>query len=212
MSISVLTSPTSLPPPPGELLPGSHLADEDEPDLLLVSGFRFLSPLCPPGGPVSAHYRWPAFCDRDQRLRCGHGWEEQLLWSVSRQLEPRMLMWRNWMFCCCFFILNRKHQTAAASRLFPKAEDFWHWFQGSVIIRTNLNWQTIGFRCVKNKNGCQFLQMFLVDEILWKASQAIWTAAWVPLHFIHKCQKCSGASWFKYVYISLFVSFDATMH
>lgn len=88
----VFTQRLPLPPPPGELLPGSHLADEDEPDLLLVSGFRLLSPLCPPGGAVSTYLWRPAVRDRDQRLRCRHGREEQLLRSFSRQLESWTLM------------------------------------------------------------------------------------------------------------------------
>ncbi len=40
--------------PPGELLPGSHPADEDEPNLLLVPGLPVFASLRPPGGSVPA--------------------------------------------------------------------------------------------------------------------------------------------------------------
>lgn len=79
--------------PPGELLPGSHPADEDEPDLLLVPGFPVLPALRPPGGAVPAQQRRPAVCDCDQRHRCGHGREKQLLWGVSHQLDDETQDW-----------------------------------------------------------------------------------------------------------------------
>lgn len=77
--------------PPGELLPGSHPADEDEPNLLLVPGLPVLSALRPPGGAVPAEQRRPPVRHRDQRLRRGHGREEQLLRGVSHQLEDQTL-------------------------------------------------------------------------------------------------------------------------
>lgn len=81
------TSRSPLLLPPGELLPGSHPADEDEPNLLLVPGLPVFSALGPPGGAVPAERRRPPVCHGDQRLRCGHGREKQLLWGVSHQLE-----------------------------------------------------------------------------------------------------------------------------
>lgn len=83
------TPPTDSPLhlPTGELLPGSHPADEDEPHLLLVPGLPLLTALRPPGGAVPAQWRRPPVCDGDQRHRRGHGREEQLLWGVSHQLE-----------------------------------------------------------------------------------------------------------------------------
>lgn len=77
--------------PPGELLPGSHPADEDKPNLLLVPGLPVLSALRPPGGAVPAEQRRPPVRHRDQRLRRGHGREEQLLRGVSHQLEDQTL-------------------------------------------------------------------------------------------------------------------------
>lgn len=62
--------------PPGELLPSSHPAHEDKPNLLLVSGIPVFPAFRPPGGAVSARERRPPLCDCDQRHRCGHGWEE----------------------------------------------------------------------------------------------------------------------------------------
>ena len=75
-----------LPPAPDELLPGSHPADEDQPDLLLVPGLAVLPALRPPGGALPAQHRGPALRHREQRLRRGHGREEQLLRGVPRQL------------------------------------------------------------------------------------------------------------------------------
>jgi len=80
---------------PGKLLHSPHPADEDEPDLLLVPGFRLLSPLRPPGRAVPAQHRRPPVCDCDQRLCCGHEWDEQLLRGVSHQLEDKRLVWGN---------------------------------------------------------------------------------------------------------------------
>lgn len=83
---------------PGELLPSSHPADEDEPNLLLVPGLPVLSALRPPGGAVPTWKRWPAVCDCHQRHRCGHGREEQLLWGISRQLDEELwglVSWNN---------------------------------------------------------------------------------------------------------------------
>lgn len=73
--------------PSGELLPCSHPADEDEPHLLLVPRFPLLLALSPPGGAVPTGSWWPALCDGDQRHRCGHGREEQLLRCLSYQLD-----------------------------------------------------------------------------------------------------------------------------
>lgn len=80
-------SHSPLPLPPGELLPGSHPADEDEPNLLLVPGLSVFSALRPPGGAVPAQQRRPPVCHRDQRLCCGHGREKQFLRRVSHQLD-----------------------------------------------------------------------------------------------------------------------------
>lgn len=99
---------------PGELLPRPHPADEDQPDILLVSGFRLFSALRPPGGAVPAHDWRPPVCDRHQCLCCGHGWEEQLLRSVSRQLEG---WWKETDIMAAWFFKN--YQTALRLLLRP---------------------------------------------------------------------------------------------
>lgn len=62
--------------PPGELLPSSHPADEDKPNLLLVPGIPVFPAFRPPRGAVPAREWRPPLCDCDQRHRCGHGREE----------------------------------------------------------------------------------------------------------------------------------------
>lgn len=76
--------------PPGELLPGSHPADEDEQNVLLVSGLPVFPALCPPGGALPAQQRRPPVRDSDQRHCCGHGREKQLLWGISHQLDDEV--------------------------------------------------------------------------------------------------------------------------
>lgn len=86
-SVSHLTHLSS---PSDGLLPSSHPADEDEPNLLLVPGIPVLSALGPPGGAVPAQHRRPPVRHGHQRLRGGHGREEQLLRGVSHQLDGQI--------------------------------------------------------------------------------------------------------------------------